>query len=120
METVAAVLTLSATSSDESVVPAANIVFSGSGADRTATITPALNAFGAATITITVHDANGGIASDSFVLAVKFVDDAPTISDIVHTNTDEEMAQNVNLTVGGIVNESELLPLDSYALRESQ
>src|SRR5258705_9083440 len=102
METVAAVLTLSATSSDESVVPAANIVFSGSGADRTATITPALNAFGSSTITITVHDANGGIASDSFVLAVNSVNDAPTISDIVDTSTDEDVPKLVTFTVGVI------------------
>src|SRR5258705_3417495 len=68
--------------------------------NRTATITPALNAFGAATITITVHDANGGIASDSFALAVNSVNDATTNSGTVDTNTDGDVAYTVNLTVG--------------------
>src|SRR5206468_6541449 len=78
IETAAADLTLTASSSNESLVPAGNIVFGGSGAARNAVITPALNAFGASTITITVHDADGGVASDSFVLTVNSVNDAPT------------------------------------------
>ena len=42
-ETPAASLTLTATSSNTTLVPAANIVFGGSGASRTVTITPAPN-----------------------------------------------------------------------------
>ena len=43
-------------SSNPALVPAANIVFGGSGANRTVTITPAANQSGTATITLTVTD----------------------------------------------------------------
>ena len=58
-------LTLTATSSNPTLAPVANIVLSGSGASRTVTITPAANQFGTATIGI-----NAGSASTSFVLTV--------------------------------------------------
>ncbi len=70
-ETAAASLTVSASSSNQALVPNSNIVFGGSGANRTVTMTP--KAFlnggqsGIATITITVSD--GGLTtSDTFVL----------------------------------------------------
>ena len=50
------VLTLSATSSNQALVPVANIKFGGSGADRTVGITPAAKKSGSATITITASD----------------------------------------------------------------
>ena len=46
VETAAASLTLSGTSSDTTLVPNVSIVFGGSGANRTVTITPAANQFG--------------------------------------------------------------------------
>ena len=49
-------LTLSASSSNTTVVPNGNIVFSGSGANRTVTITTAPNKKGTSTVTITVSD----------------------------------------------------------------
>lgn len=64
-----ATLTLTGRSSDQTLVPEANIVFGGSGTNRTVTITPAPERTGTATITITVSD--GALtASDSFVLTV--------------------------------------------------
>ncbi|HXJ72237.1 MAG TPA: proprotein convertase P-domain-containing protein, partial [Candidatus Dormibacteraeota bacterium] len=62
-------LSLSAGSSNPSLVPNGNIVFGGAGANRTVTVTPAPNLSGVATITVTVSD---GVftASDSFVLSV--------------------------------------------------
>ena len=90
VETAAASLTLSGTSSNTTLVPNANIVFGGSGASRTVTITPALNQSGAATITLTVTDGSGGTATDTFVLTVPAVNDLPTISDV----TDKTTAQN--------------------------
>jgi hypothetical protein len=55
-------LSLSGRSSDEALVPNANIVFGGQGTNRTVTVTPAADQVGIATITITVSD---GEASDS-------------------------------------------------------
>ena len=49
-------LVLSAVSSNESVLPAANIVLGGSGANRTVTVTPVAWAAGAVTVTLTVSD----------------------------------------------------------------
>ena len=71
-------------------MPDANIVFGGSGANRTVTVTPAANQSGTATITVTVTDANGGTASDTFVLTVTAVNDVPTISDVTDKTTTED------------------------------
>jgi hypothetical protein len=55
-ETPASSLTLSATSSDQSVVPNANIVFGGSASNRTVTVTPAANMTGTVAIAVSVSD----------------------------------------------------------------
>ena len=80
-ETAATALTVTATSSDEALVPDSNIVLGGSGADRTVTVTPAANANGTATITVTVSDGQASTSSN-FLLTVNAVNDAPTISSI--------------------------------------
>ena len=56
VETAAGSLTVTGTSSNAALVPNANIVFGGSGANRTVTVTPAANQNGTATITVTVSD----------------------------------------------------------------
>lgn len=76
-------LTLSAISSNTALVPNANIVFGGSGANRTITITPAANQFGTTTITVAVSDGTTS-ASGTFNLTVNAVNDAPTISDVAN------------------------------------
>jgi hypothetical protein len=62
-------LTVSGSSSNTTLAPNANIVFGGSGANRTVTITPAAGQTGAATITVTVSDGSE-TASDTFTLTV--------------------------------------------------
>ncbi len=79
VETAAASLTESGTSSNTTLVPNANITFGGSGANRTVTVTPAANQSGTATITVTVNDGLA-TASDTFLLTVTAVNDTP-----VHT-----------------------------------
>jgi photosystem II stability/assembly factor-like uncharacterized protein len=69
-ETPAASLMLSGSSSNTTLVPNANIVFGGSGANRTVTVTPAANQTGTATITVTVTDGGGMTATDTFLLTV--------------------------------------------------
>jgi hypothetical protein len=69
-QTAAGSLTLSGSSSDTTLVPNASITFGGSGASRTATVTPAAGQTGTATITITVSDGEES-ASASFTLTVQ-------------------------------------------------
>jgi hypothetical protein len=66
---VGAALTVSATSSDPVLVPAANIVLGGSGESRTVTIKAAANESGPVTITLSVTDGKL-TATDTFVLTV--------------------------------------------------
>lgn len=84
-ESAASSLTLSATSSNSLLVPAASIQLGGSGADRTVTITPTLNQSGTATITIFVSDGVNTV-SQGFVLTVNqpTTNTAPVISEIAN------------------------------------
>jgi len=76
-ETAAASLTVSAASSNTSLVPVANIVFGGTGANRTVTVTPAANANGGpVTITLAVSDGTA-TTSTNFDLTVTAVNQAP-------------------------------------------
>jgi hypothetical protein len=103
VETAAADLTVSASSSNTTLVPNGNIILGGSGADRTVTIAPAANQFGTATITVTVTDLDGGTATDTFVLTVNAVNDLPTISDTADQTTNEDVATGVIVfTVGDV------------------
>src|SRR5204863_8828192 len=79
---------LSASSSNTNLVPTNNVVFGGSGASRTVTITPATNQNGASTITIGVSD-GASSTNTSFVLTVNAVNDAPVLSAIPNLNVTE-------------------------------
>ncbi len=80
-QTPAGSLTLSGASSNTTLVPTNNIVFGGSGASRTVTVTPATNQYGASTITVSVSD--GQLSTNtSFLLTVNPVNNPPTISAI--------------------------------------
>ena len=64
-------LTVTGSSSNEDLVPVENIVIEGEGAERTITVTPAQDWLGEATITLTVADELGLMASTSFLLTVE-------------------------------------------------
>ena len=70
-------LSVSGASSDQVLVPNGNIVFGGSGSNRTVTVTPVTNKSGTAEITITVTDPDGLAASTTFTLTVS--SHSPTI-----------------------------------------
>jgi hypothetical protein len=91
-------LTLSATSSNPTLVPSANIVFGGSGASRTATITPASGQYGSATITLTVSD-GAATSSQSFALTVTHLNTPPTLSPIGAQSVQENKSLPLTFTV---------------------
>ena len=71
VETGAGQLVVTATSSNTNLVPNANIVLGGSGANRTVTVTPADGQAGTTTITLTVSDGDGGSATATFDVTVQ-------------------------------------------------
>ena len=95
----AAALTPSAVSSDESVVPSANVFFGGSGGTRSVYVVGGTNA-GTAEIIVTVTDADGNSAERFFRVEVTPSDEPPVISDITATNTLLNVAVDVPFTVG--------------------
>ena len=66
-------VTVTATSSDATIIPAAGIVLGGSGANRTLQITPAAEVFGNATITIRAVDPDGLFAQQMIGVTVNGV-----------------------------------------------
>ena len=81
LETPLADLTVTGGSSNTALVPLTGFAFGGSGGSRTVIISPVLNQSGTSTITLIVSDGTA-TASDTFVLTVTAVNDAPTISDL--------------------------------------
>lgn len=108
-ETDASLLTVTKASSNQTLVPDANIVIGGSGANRTVTVTPANGQSGTATITITVSDGTL-TASETFVLTVAFLfDDLFDNSSLDTTNFGTSVAG------GGSVTETTRLNVTSTA-----
>ena len=98
VETPAASLTLTGTSSNPSLVPNSAIVFGGSGSNRTVRVTPVLNQLGTATITVVVRDGTNS-ATDSFVLTVNPPNQGPTLAVLGNLSINEDAGQqNVPLT----------------------
>ncbi|MEJ2690369.1 MAG: DNRLRE domain-containing protein, partial [Deltaproteobacteria bacterium] len=77
-ETAAGDLVLTKASSNETLVPTANIVLGGSGGSRTVTITPAAGQIGTTTITLTVSD--GVLTADSIFTLTIIDPTAPVIT----------------------------------------
>jgi hypothetical protein len=101
-ETTAASLTLSGTSSDQTLVPNANIVFGGSGASRTVRVTPAANQFGTTSISVSVSDGSLS-AMRTFQLTVTSSNDPPTVATIANATTVEDTATPpISFTIGDV------------------
>jgi hypothetical protein len=101
LETAAGSLTVSGNSSLQTLVPNANIVFGGSGASRTVTVTPLANQFGTCTITVSVSDGSASTTT-SFTLVVNSVNDIPTITSIASQPTPEDQPLTVSFTVNDV------------------
>lgn len=83
-------LTIGADSSNTTLVPNSALQFSGSGASRTLTITPAAHLFGTVVITLTVSE-GGASMQDSFTLTVLAVNDAPVASTDTYSATEDTL-----------------------------
>ncbi|WP_186775339.1 Calx-beta domain-containing protein [Rubripirellula tenax] len=83
-ETPAATLNVSFTSTNAALLPASAITLAGSGANRQMTLAPVVGQFGSTMVTVTVTDAGGKTASDTFSVTVASNNGAPTISNIAN------------------------------------
>ncbi|MSR77905.1 MAG: hypothetical protein EXS63_06760 [Candidatus Omnitrophica bacterium] len=119
IETDASVLSLSAVSSNTSLIDSAGITFGGSGASRTMVLTPKANQSGSAPITVNVSD-GVNTASRTFTLTVNSVNDKPTISVINPVTIDEDGAPSgISLTIGDTETNANLLSLSAVSSNTS-
>ncbi|HEY0349696.1 MAG TPA: choice-of-anchor Q domain-containing protein, partial [Pyrinomonadaceae bacterium] len=89
---------VTATSSNTTLVPnnVANIALSGSGSTRTLTINPLANQFGTSTITVTVNGSNSQSMSDTIVLTVVPMADTPSVT---NATTNEDTQSTLGLVI---------------------
>jgi dienelactone hydrolase len=104
-ETAVASLTVTAASSNVSLVPIGNITLStnpGNGATRYVCVTPQANLTGSATITLTVTDGGGLTAGRSFTVTVRAPAPAPLVPKVVSArNGDGSVRLDWNAETGG-------------------
>ncbi|MGC5326213.1 tandem-95 repeat protein [Brevibacillus sp. SYSU BS000544] len=81
-------LTVTVTSSNETLVPLANVILGGNGTTRTIRIKPVANMSGRAAITVQVSDGTN-TADESFDVTVVPVNDAPTVSNSNKEGTED-------------------------------
>jgi uncharacterized repeat protein (TIGR01451 family) len=86
---------VTATSSNQTLVPDANISVTGASSPLTLNITPASNKFGSATITVTVTSGSQTM-TDTFVLSVTPIADTPSVS---NSTTAEDTQTTTGLVI---------------------
>ena len=97
IETPASGLTVTAASTNQTLVPNANVVLGGSGSSRTVTVTPAAGEQGVTSIRIGLTDGDGLSVTNSFLVFVG----APTISDVANQITySNTVSGPIQFTVG--------------------
>ena len=93
-------LSVTGRSSNVALIPDGNIVLGGTGTNRTVRVTPAADASGSATITLTVDDGNSN-RTTQFTVNVSPVNDPPTLGDIPTLNIVEDAGPQV-ITLSGV------------------
>ncbi|HEV7378088.1 MAG TPA: Calx-beta domain-containing protein [Pyrinomonadaceae bacterium] len=101
------ITSVTATSSNTTLVPnnAANLNVTGTGSTRTLQINPAANLSGTTTITVTVNGSNSQTMSDTFVLTVNPINDAP-VANSQSVTTNEDTPKAITLTGSDVDNGS--------------
>ena len=107
-------LTVTATSANPALIPNPTGTYTSPNATGTLTVTPAANAFGSTTITVTVNDggASNNVVSRAFTVTVNPVNQPPTLDAIGNLTINENAgAQTVNLSgvSSGATNENQTL-----------
>lgn len=107
-------LSVTASSSNPSLIPNPAISYSSPNATGSLTFTPVTDGFGSATITVTVNDgaASNNIVTRTFVVTVNPVNNAPTLNALSSLVINEDApAQTVNLSgiSSGAANENQTL-----------
>ena len=93
-------LVLSSSSSNTALIDASGIVFGGSGTNRNVLLTPKLNQFGSATITVNLTDGDE-VVSQTFVYTVTSVNDAPVFNlATINVGTNATLKQDLLLAIG--------------------
>lgn len=93
-------LVLTSSSSNTALIDGAGIVFAGSGSARTLTLTPKLDQFGSAFITINVTDGDE-VISQTFLYTVSSVNDAPVFNvTTINLASNASVKQSVLLATG--------------------
>lgn len=90
-----------ATSSNASLLPVSNIIFSGTAPNCTATLTPALNQSGSSNVVLSVSD-GVNTTTEAFVYNVNSSNDAPVVNPIGAQSTNEDNAVVVNFNVSDV------------------
>ena len=88
-------LTITATSTNTSLVPTNGFTFTGTSSNRTVGITTLTNAYGTTEISLVVTDAAGGTATNKFILTVSLVVDAPILGGATNRTFLEDATTNL-------------------------
>jgi hypothetical protein len=117
-------LTVTAASSNPNIIPNPTVSYSNPNTTGTLSLTPAVNAFGSSTISVTVND--GGASNNtvvrSFTVTVSPVNVQPTLDPIANLTINENSsAQTVNLTgiSSGAPNENQTLAVTAASSNPS-
>ncbi|HLP77369.1 MAG TPA: tandem-95 repeat protein [Candidatus Paceibacterota bacterium] len=104
-------LAVSASSGNTALIPNPTVSYSSPNTSGTLTFTPVANAYGSATITVSVNDGAGGITNRTFYVTVNPVNDPPTLSTPGNLTLNEDAGlQTVSLAgISAGPNESQTL-----------
>ena len=117
-------LTITAASSNPSLIPNPTVNYSSPGVAGSLSFTPAANGSGTATITVTVNDGQvaNNTAVQTFLVTVNPVNDAPTLNAIVNRSIPENAGQQTVSLAGigtGAPNESDTLTITATSSNPS-
>lgn len=108
------ILTVTATSSNPSLIPTPSVIYTSPNTTGTLRFTPVANATGTATITVRVNDGGllNNLLSRTFTVTVNPVNDAPTLSTLANQSLNINAGQRSVSLAGissGAANESQVL-----------